>query len=68
MSPFDCLVISTSSDSHAALITKEVERGLHVFVEKPFCLLPEEGSNVLELLDGKGVVNQVGYVNRFNDV
>ena len=64
----DCLVISTPSDSHAALITKGLERGLHVFVEKPFCLLPAEGSKVLELLDGKGVVNQVGYVNRFNDV
>jgi len=64
----DCLVVSTPSDSHAALISKGLERDLHVFVEKPFCLLPEEGRRVLELLDGKGVVNQVGYVNRFNDV
>jgi len=66
--PLDCLVISTPSDSHAELIAKALERGLHVFVEKPFCLLPDDGKRVLGLLDGKGLVNQVGYVNRFNDV
>ena len=64
----DFVVISTPSESHGALVLNAVKRNLHVFVEKPFVLSVEEGKNILSHLRGKTLVNQVGYVNRFNEV
>ena len=42
-----------------------LERDLHVFCEKPFCLDTAGGRELVELAAKKGVVNQVGYHNRF---
>lgn len=64
----DFVVISTPADSHAELIRQSIERGLHVFCEKPFVLTLNEGREVLDLVSGRPVVNQIGYVNRFNEV
>lgn len=44
------------------------DRRLHVFVEKPFTLSAGRGEELARLFDEAGLVNQVGYVNRFNDV
>ena len=64
----DFVIVSTPSGSHAEVIKKAIDHNLHTFSEKPFTLTPEEGKEVLELLKGKDLVNQVGYVNRFNEV
>ncbi len=64
----DGLVISTPNDSHSELIEFAIEHGLHVFVEKPFVMDRSAGERILNLLDGKELVTQVGYVNRFNEV
>jgi len=64
----DCVVISTPTSSHAETVRYALERNIHVFVEKPFCLSPEEGRPLVELAAEQGLVNQVGYVNRFNGV
>jgi predicted dehydrogenase len=64
----DCVVISTPSDSHAELINTSLANNLHVFSEKPFVLSVADGEGILSKLKGKSLVNQVGYVNRFNEV
>jgi len=64
----DCVLISTPGDSHGRIIEDCLKRGLHVFVEKPFTMSVSEGKAVMEVLKGKPLVNQVGYVNRFNEV
>jgi len=64
----DFAVISTPSDSHSEIINFAIERGLHVFTEKPFAMTSAEGQKSLDFLKGKPLVNQVGYVNRFNEV
>lgn len=64
----DFVVISTPSDSHTEVINAAIDRDIHVFVEKPFSLDSEQGRNTLTLLEPKRLVNQVGYVNRFNEV
>ncbi len=64
----DCLVISTPTDSHGEVIKAAIDRNLHVFVEKPFTLTASEGQDVVAHLGDKPLVNQVGYVNRFNEV
>jgi predicted dehydrogenase len=64
----DCVVISTPGDSHAGIIRACLKRDIHVFVEKPFAMSVSEGRSVLADLGEKPLVNQVGYVNRFNEV
>jgi predicted dehydrogenase len=64
----DFIVVSTPSVSHAEVIKTALNHNLHIFSEKPFTLTPDEGKEVLKLLEGKNLVNQVGYVNRFNEV
>ncbi len=67
-SRLDCVIISTPGDSHAEIIKSCLKRNLHVFVEKPLAMTVSEGQDVLAELGSKPLINQVGYVNRFNDV
>ncbi len=64
----DFVVISTPSDSHSDIINYAISKNLHVFTEKPFAMTSADGQNTINLLKGKSLVNQVGYVNRFNEV
>lgn len=61
----DCVFITTPTRFHFEMVHYALEAGLHVFVEKPFCLTPEDGRNLVDLASRKQVVNQVGYHNRF---
>ncbi len=61
----DAVVISTPSKLHAAMVQKALDRGLHVFCEKPFVLDVADGERLSRLADSKGLVTQVGYHFRF---
>jgi len=61
----DAVLIVTPSNFHAKMVTAALDRGLHVFCEKPFCLDTAEGEAATRLAREKGVVNQVGYHYRF---
>ena len=61
----DAVVIATPSKLHASMVEKSLERGLHVFCEKPFVLDVGEGERLVSLAEQKGLVNQVGYHFRF---
>jgi predicted dehydrogenase len=50
---------------HANIVKNVLQKGKHVFAEKPLCLTAEEGKELVELAEKKGVVNQVGYHNKF---
>lgn len=63
--PLDCLFIATPSKHHADLVAAALERGLHVFCEKPFGLDAPSGYRLADLAESKGLVNQVGYHYRF---
>lgn len=64
----DFIVISTPSDSHSEIIRIAIDNNLHTFTEKPFALTAADGQGTMSHLEGKTLVNQVGYVNRFNEV
>ena len=66
--PLDFLIIATPTAHHADMVRLAIDKGLHVFVEKPFVLRVEQGQEILSLLQGKTLVNQVGYVLRFSDI
>jgi len=61
----DAVVIATPSKLHASMVEKALERGLHVFCEKPFVLDVADGERLAALAESKGLVNQVGYHYRF---
>ena len=47
--PLDAVVIATPSRLHAPMVRAALERGLHVFCEKPFCLDPDESEALAAL-------------------
>lgn len=61
----DAVFVATPSTYHNAIVTAALERGLHVFCEKPFALNPEAGFRLADLAERKGLINQVGYHYRF---
>jgi predicted dehydrogenase len=61
----DAVVIATPSKLHAGMVGKALDRGLHVFCEKPFVLDVADGERLASLAEAKGLVNQVGYHFRF---
>ncbi len=63
--PMDAVLIATPSSLHGPMVRAALDRGLHVFCEKPFCLDPAEGAELAALATAKGLVCQVGYHNRF---
>jgi predicted dehydrogenase len=61
----DGVIIATPSSMHSRMVKAVLEKGLHVFCEKPFCLDTKEGEEVTRLAKEKDLVNQVGYHYRF---
>jgi predicted dehydrogenase len=61
----DAVVIATPSRVHAPMVQAALEKGLHVFCEKPFTLDPEDAERLTSLGTSLGLVTQVGYHNRF---
>lgn len=64
----DFAIISTPTALHAEVAEYAIANDIHVFVEKPLALHPDQGRDLLQVLQGKRLVHQVGYVNRFGDV
>ncbi|WP_259978908.1 Gfo/Idh/MocA family protein [Microbacterium sp. p3-SID336] len=61
----EAVVIATPTGSHAALVRSALDRGVHVFCEKPLTLTAAESIELAELAAERGLIAQVGYHNRF---
>ena len=61
----EAVVIATPTHLHGPMVRAAVERGIHVFCEKPLVLDPVEGAELTRLAEARGVVTQVGYHNRY---
>ena len=64
----DLVIVSTPPNLHFDIVKKAFEKNINVFVEKPFTTNHKEAEELAKLANEKGLVNQVGYVNRFNDM
>ena len=60
------LVVATRHDTHAPLARRALERGLHVFVEKPLAIDDAGLDSVLEAAPSSGGVLTVGFNRRFS--
>ena len=61
----EAVFVSAPTKFHADIVTDLLNRGIHVFVEKPFCLNVKEGAELVRLAREKKLINQVGYHNKF---
>jgi predicted dehydrogenase len=64
----DAATIATPTVTHFELARKLLERGKHVLVEKPFVETPEQARELCQLAQQRGLVLQVGHIERFNPV
>lgn len=60
------VIISTPTDTHYSIAKKFLENNVHVFIEKPIASNIDEASALIEIAEKKGVVLQVGHLERFN--
>jgi predicted dehydrogenase len=61
----DAVHICVHTDLHIAIATEAMNRGLHVFLEKPFTLNIAEGERLIHLSRDKNLKLMIGHVVRF---
>lgn len=64
----DGVIICTPSSLHYEACKLAGENDISVFCEKPFTTSPDKADELANLFERKGLVNQVGYVNRYSPV
>jgi len=66
--PADVAAVSVAvpTSAHHAVVCPLLERGLHVLVEKPMAATLEQARGMAALARDRGLVLQVGHVERFN--
>jgi scyllo-inositol 2-dehydrogenase (NADP+) len=64
----DAVIICTPPTLHYPIAIKAAKYNLHVFLEKPCTLNKNWAIELAKEFEKKRLVNQVGYVNRFNDI
>ena len=62
----DAVSIATPTPTHFEIVRAFLDAGTHVLVEKPLTSTVAEAETLVELADTKGVVLQVGHLERFN--
>ena len=62
----EAVVIVVPTSAHFSVATAAIERGRHVFIEKPITTTLEEADALLEQARQKGVMVQIGHIERFN--
>ncbi len=62
----DAVAIATPTSTHFDITREFLERGIHVLLEKPIAATMEEARGLVELAENKGLVFQIGHLERFN--
>ena len=62
----DAVLVCSPNVTHAPVTLAALEAGLHVLVEKPLCLDPDDADRVVAARDRTGLTVQVGYMKRFD--
>jgi predicted dehydrogenase len=64
----DAIIICTPPTLHFEIAKYAASKNLHVFCEKPFTTISTSAKVLKDIFQSQNLINQVGYVNRFNDV
>ncbi|QPH39943.1 Gfo/Idh/MocA family protein [Pedobacter endophyticus] len=61
----DAIFVAVPTKFHYEIIKYAIEKNIHVFAEKPFCLNTAQGEELVKLAAKHRIINQVGYHNKF---
>lgn len=64
----DFAIVATPTSSHTDIASAAAERGVHVFLEKPYALDEGVGRELAESMLARSLVGQVGYFLRFSPI
>ena len=64
----EALSVVVPSDLHCTVAAQLMDRGIHLLVEKPIASTTADAEAMVALAQAKGLVLQVGHVERFNPV
>ncbi len=62
----EAVCVVTPADTHHELVKTILQRGKHVFVEKPICVQPEQAQELHDLARRAGKVLMVGHIYEYN--
>lgn len=62
----DAAIIATPTRLHYAVAQDLLAHGVHTFIEKPVTLNVGDADDLIQLAESRGLVLQVGHVERFN--
>lgn len=62
----DAVTVATPTTTHFAVARAAIEKGKHVFIEKPITESIKEADELCRLAAGSGRIIQVGHIERFN--
>ncbi|MBD3413459.1 MAG: hypothetical protein GF421_03385 [Candidatus Aminicenantes bacterium] len=66
MEAIDVGIVATTTNEHFPIAKKLLQKGKSVLVEKPITDTVEQGEELVELAKNKGLILQVGHLERFN--
>ena len=64
----DGIMVLVPNAFHFEIAKYCIEKGINLFVEKPFTLTYKDSKTLVDLAEAHNVKGQVGYVNRFNPI
>lgn len=62
----DAAIVATPTSEHFAIAMNLLQAGKHVLVEKPITETVEQGETLVETAKARGLILQVGHLERFN--
>jgi predicted dehydrogenase len=62
----DAVVVCSPHATHAAIVLAALDHGLHVLVEKPLTVAPDDAAAICRRRDETGLVVAVGYMKRYD--
>lgn len=66
ISSTDAIVIASATQSHYEVAMKCLNADKHIFIEKPITATVPQAEEIVELSEKKGLVIQVGHIERYN--
>ena len=64
----DAVSITVPTSLHHAVAADFIDAGIHVLIEKPICDTPDAARDLIARAEAKGVVLQIGHIERFSPV
>lgn len=62
----EAVIIAVPTLAHHRVGMDVINRGCHLLIEKPIASTPEQGREIIETAERKGVILTVGHIERFN--